>query len=134
MTGSGDRTARVWDAASGDMLRELAGHIGGVTHASFSPDGTRIVTGSGDTTARVWDAVSGEPKVDDEDPTTFLAPFAGDGVTPYTVYDRCLMHPSGPGTVGFTFETTSARALYHPESRTCVVREGSRVHILKAIQ
>jgi len=41
-------------------LAVLEGHEGGVTSASFSPDGTRIVTASWDATARVWDANTGE--------------------------------------------------------------------------
>ena len=36
------RTARVWDAKSGDKLLTLNGHTNGVTSASFSPDGNRI--------------------------------------------------------------------------------------------
>ena len=60
VTASNDRTARVWDAGSGEMLRELKGHGGAVTSAAFSADGARIVTASGDRTARVWDAGSGE--------------------------------------------------------------------------
>ena len=34
----------------------LAGHVGLVSSAAFSPDGSRVVTASWDTTARVWDA------------------------------------------------------------------------------
>jgi tetratricopeptide (TPR) repeat protein len=52
-----DRTARVWDAATGQELALLRGHEGGVTSASFSPSGDRIVTASHDNTARVWDSV-----------------------------------------------------------------------------
>ena len=37
----------------------LAGHMGLVNSAAFSPDGSRIVTASWDTTARVWDARTG---------------------------------------------------------------------------
>jgi hypothetical protein len=55
VTGSGDHTARVWDAESGQQIALLQGHSGSVGSASFSPDGRRIVTGSNDTTARVWD-------------------------------------------------------------------------------
>ncbi|TVQ51839.1 MAG: hypothetical protein EA377_11445, partial [Phycisphaerales bacterium] len=46
------RTARVWDASSGESVAELKGHIGLVNSAAFSPDGTRIVTASSDGTAR----------------------------------------------------------------------------------
>ncbi|MGA2292470.1 WD40 repeat domain-containing protein, partial [Bradyrhizobium sp.] len=66
VTASADRTARVWDPASGEMLRELKGHGSDVTSAAFSPDGARIVTASRDGTARVWD-VSWETNVRRED-------------------------------------------------------------------
>ncbi len=65
VTASGDRTARVWDLdaamkqRSDDEVHEgsvLAGHGDVVLHASFSPDGKRIVTTSRDGTARLWDA------------------------------------------------------------------------------
>jgi WD domain, G-beta repeat len=54
------RHARLWDAASGEMRRELKGHFFFVWSATFSADGARIVTASWDRTARVWDAASGE--------------------------------------------------------------------------
>ena len=59
-TASFDKTARVWDAASGEELLALRGHEGAVFSAAFGPDGSRIVTASADKTARVWDAASGK--------------------------------------------------------------------------
>ncbi|MHC4067723.1 MAG: protein kinase domain-containing protein, partial [Planctomycetota bacterium] len=59
VTGSYDKTAKVWDAATDSELATLCGHSGPVTSASFSPDGTRIVTRSRDDTAKVWDAATG---------------------------------------------------------------------------
>ena len=56
VTASDDRTARVWDAATGAEVLTLKGHAGAVTAASFSPDGFRILTASADNTARVWDS------------------------------------------------------------------------------
>ena len=62
VTASSDKTARVWDAASGKPIGEpLTGHEGMVRSAAFSPDGKRIVTASDDKTARVWDAESLKP-------------------------------------------------------------------------
>ena len=60
VTGSDDKTAKVWDARTGTPLLDLKGHTGEVTSVSFSPDGTRIVTGSEDKTAKVWDARTGQ--------------------------------------------------------------------------
>jgi WD40 repeat protein len=56
VTASRDKTARVWEAATGKEIARLEGHGDYVTSAAWSPDGTRIVTGSSDKTVRVWDA------------------------------------------------------------------------------
>ena len=59
VSGSLDRTVRVWDAVSGEcVLGPLEGHTGWVRSVSFSGDDKRIVSGSGDRTVSVWDAVS----------------------------------------------------------------------------
>ncbi|HYT47911.1 MAG TPA: TIR domain-containing protein, partial [Burkholderiales bacterium] len=60
VTASTDRTARIWDAASGKEIAVLRGHEDTVISAAFSPDGSRIVTASGDRTARIWDAASAD--------------------------------------------------------------------------
>ncbi len=62
VTASGDFTARVWDAQTGQALMEPVKHSGGLNSAQFSPDGKRIVTASEDRTARVWDVVSAQPR------------------------------------------------------------------------
>lgn len=60
VSGSGDRTIRLWDAASGaEVPPTMEGHRRNVQAVSFSPDGTRIVSGSHDNTIRVWDVISG---------------------------------------------------------------------------
>jgi hypothetical protein len=61
LTASGDDTARVWDADTGQHVTPPMKHEGYVGHASFSPDGRRVLTASDDKTARVWDADTGEP-------------------------------------------------------------------------
>jgi WD40 repeat protein len=56
VTASWDKTARIWDPASGKEITVLRGHESRLYSAAFSPDGSRIVTGSADKTARIWDA------------------------------------------------------------------------------
>jgi len=60
VSGSDDKSVRVWDANTGEQLRELQGHIDWVNSVAFSPDGNRIVSGSDDKSLRVWDANTGE--------------------------------------------------------------------------
>jgi WD40 repeat protein/serine/threonine-protein kinase RIO1 len=62
LTGSVDRTARLWDAVTGEPFAVLDGHTNGVSAVVFSPDGKRIATassGSFDSTTRLWDVVRG---------------------------------------------------------------------------
>ncbi|HUS15944.1 MAG TPA: adenylate/guanylate cyclase domain-containing protein [Chloroflexia bacterium] len=59
LTGSGDKTARLWDATSGREIRSFVGHTDAVFSVAFAPDGNTMVTGSGDKTARLWDVASG---------------------------------------------------------------------------
>ena len=61
VTASYDKTARLWDAATGKPAGvPLIGHESTVNSVAFSPDGKRIVTASGDNTARLWDAETGK--------------------------------------------------------------------------
>jgi WD40 repeat protein len=50
VSGSTDKTLRLWDAVSGAHLNTLKGHSDQVRSVTFSPDGTQIVSGSFDNT------------------------------------------------------------------------------------
>ena len=58
-SGSDDHTIKLWDAASGRLLRTFEGHSDWVRSVAFSPDGARIASGTDDQTIRLWDAASG---------------------------------------------------------------------------
>ena len=60
LTASKDKTAKLWDEASGKLIASFD-HQGSVLCGAFSPDGTRILTTSVDRTAKLWEAASGKP-------------------------------------------------------------------------
>ncbi|REK26403.1 MAG: WD40 repeat domain-containing protein [Planctomycetota bacterium] len=59
LSGSADKTIRVWDADSGAEVAVLRGHEGNVKSVCWSPDGRWIASSSGDITLRLWDAATG---------------------------------------------------------------------------
>ena len=59
LTASADRTARIWDATTGDNTLTLT-HTDWVSAVAWSPDGHHILTASDNDTARIWDATTGE--------------------------------------------------------------------------
>jgi WD40 repeat protein len=63
VTASEDKTARVWDAETGEERIVITGHTEAVWKALWSPDQMRIATASDDKTARVWDATTGRELV-----------------------------------------------------------------------
>ena len=57
-TGSVDKSARLWDVASGNQVGTSLMHGGTVIAVTFSPDGKLVATGSEDKSARLWDVAS----------------------------------------------------------------------------
>jgi hypothetical protein len=55
-----DQTAKVWEAATGQELLTLSGHIGTIWSVAPSPDGQWIATVGDDPTAKVWPAARTE--------------------------------------------------------------------------
>lgn len=67
VTASEDGTARIWNAYTGEQLKELNqldGDRVAVLSAAFSPDGQRIVTLSKNGTAIIWDVATGSPSAE----------------------------------------------------------------------
>ncbi|MEI6044132.1 MAG: NB-ARC domain-containing protein [Chloroflexota bacterium] len=59
LTGSADRTARLWEATTGKPLISFIGHTDVVLSVVFSPNSNYVLTGSKDKTARLWDVTTG---------------------------------------------------------------------------
>ncbi len=58
VSGGNDRTARVWELATGREILTIQ-HTGQIYAVAFSSDGQQIITGGEDRVARVWNASSG---------------------------------------------------------------------------
>jgi WD40 repeat protein/tetratricopeptide (TPR) repeat protein len=61
LTGSEDKTARLWDVATAEPLGHPFMHQEPVVSAAFNADGTAILTHSTDGKARLWSVASGTP-------------------------------------------------------------------------
>ena len=60
VSGSNDRTVRIWDLQTGGVIRTFYGHARPVSTVSISLDCTMIASGSADKTIRLWDTRTGE--------------------------------------------------------------------------
>ena len=70
LTGSADRTARLWDVASGEPLGPVLAHRHQVNAVAFAPDGESVLTGS----TRRLSRASASTTVRIEWPTAMLEP------------------------------------------------------------
>ncbi|MBC7970921.1 MAG: hypothetical protein H7Z11_12505 [Verrucomicrobia bacterium] len=60
VSGSNDRTVRLWNAKTGEEIGKPGQHQDVVISVAFSPDGQTVVSGSLDNTVRLWNAKTGE--------------------------------------------------------------------------
>jgi WD40 repeat protein len=60
VSGSDDNTVCIWDAISGDQLKQMDDHTNYILSVTFSFDGAKVVSGSADYTVCDWDGETGE--------------------------------------------------------------------------
>jgi WD40 repeat protein len=60
VSGSDDKTVRIWNVMIGEVEAELRGHTDWVRSVAFTQDGSRVVSGSDDKTVRIWNTMSGD--------------------------------------------------------------------------
>jgi serine/threonine protein kinase len=56
---SDDQTIRLWNAATGELLRTFSGHADQLYAPRFTPDGARLVTASQAGVVKIWDLATG---------------------------------------------------------------------------
>ncbi|KAH8829278.1 WD40-repeat-containing domain protein [Flagelloscypha sp. PMI_526] len=98
VSGSGDKTARIWDMENGTSKilsisdSEAFGADAGVTSVAISPDGKYVAAGSLDTVVRIWDVATGR----------LLDRLRGHGDSVYSV----AFTPDGKGLVSGSLDKT----------------------------
>ncbi|GAA0891730.1 hypothetical protein GCM10009122_14090 [Fulvivirga kasyanovii] len=60
LTGSRDKSIKLWDVASGRELRSFLGHKGTVNDIDVTDDGKYFVSSSADNTAKLWEITTGK--------------------------------------------------------------------------
>ena len=60
LSGSGDKTIKLWDNNTGRLIHSLKGHTDYVFSIAISPDGRTILSGSADKTLKLWDKDTGQ--------------------------------------------------------------------------
>src|SRR5207253_9356635 len=61
VTGGKDRfAAQLWDAGTGEAIREFRGHTAEVRAVAVSPDGKTLATAGDDRTVRLWELETGQ--------------------------------------------------------------------------
>ena len=59
LSGSDDKTIKLWDISTGKEIRTFKGHTSTVRSVAFSPDGKYFLSGSWDKTIKLWDVSTG---------------------------------------------------------------------------
>lgn len=106
MTGSYDKTIKIWNVDTGKLLRTLTGHTRGVRTLAF--DEQKLISGGLDGTIKVWNYRTGK----------CISTYTGhsEGVISVDFHDKVIVSGSADSTV----------KVWHVDTRTCYTLRGHR--------
>jgi WD40 repeat protein len=135
-SGGWDNTARLWDAATGELCATLP-HPGFVLTLALSPDGRSLVTASfGDDRLRIWDVATMRLRKEIQGPgqnIRFLT-VSPDGARVAVLTDGPRFSVCDLSSGRRLFEAPGSPLVYSPDGRWLTVRdrEGTTVLLLNA--
>jgi hypothetical protein len=134
VSGSDDKTVRVWDAETGAQLARLEGHEEEVFSVAFAPDGRRIISGSIDNTVRVWDAETGR-SLDVIQGWRNTRAVAASGVEyslrPMARESQTVIETSADGAEVAWFPAEMRGLVTHPSGRTWAGSVSSHLYLIR---
>jgi WD40 repeat protein len=139
---SDDNKAKLWDTASGDLIRTFVPQEGGINHAAFSPDGKIIVVGLTNGKIIIFDAAGGDiiRTIDGHEDSVYAIAFSPDTHTFITgsedktikLWDtasgnpiKTFIAPSGGANPG-TYRSEVNSVAFSPDGRTIISGSGDR--------
>jgi WD40 repeat protein len=133
-SGGRDKTVKIWDAASGRLIRTLRGHQGTVLSVAFCPVGQLLVSG-GEESVKVWDTKAWREIR--TLPRGWHVAFSPDGRRLATVamdlkiWDTAtLVAETGPVAPSSIVDTLFWRLTFSPDSRSLVTAERDAAHVV----
>ncbi len=111
LSGSEDKTLRLWDVASGRCLRTFEGHTYHVRSVCFSSDGRWALSGSTYGSQRLWEVSTGRCV------RTFQGPHGRPSVCCFSPDGRCSLSGSGDGTLRL-WEISTGRCVWTSKGHT----------------
>jgi WD40 repeat protein/DNA-directed RNA polymerase subunit RPC12/RpoP len=76
VSGSHDKTVKIWDLETGECLKTLRGHTDWVQSVAITPDGKQIFSGSNDKSISIWDVESGQERAKLVEHTSYVRSLA----------------------------------------------------------
>jgi WD40 repeat protein len=129
LSGSADKTLRMYDLKTGYMLCWFEGHTARVTALAVTPDGRRAVSASDDHTLRVWDLQSRQIlhtlKGHTDSVTTLALTFDGHRALSGSADNTLRMWEldGGAEITSFVGEAQISTCAFGPDGRTIVARD-----------